>query len=967
MEVMTIAGAWQPSGAHMKRIALTLVSLLLLANSAWSSSVASRALPGSRVGNVSESPFLMNSVREKVSSAVALVDLPAPQLSADALAKLDGTRPAQIGIARRNDLLSKVGTSTQLSWTRIGSSRVAQIEIRSRGARGLRVAVEISPDVHLRALRVAGQDAQQQGADALLVGGELARTLMAAADGVLWTPATDGETQTIEIEVEDTSPSSSAVRVVDVSHLFRPVEFERFTNQKLLSCEVNYSCYTDTTISAVGKAVAGLVITTAEGSFVCSGALLNDRSSSGTPWFTTAYHCGIRSDAVAASLEFRWYYERACGSASISPQFTRTIGAQHIASFSSVDFTLLKAMGPFPAGLRLLGWNSNDLSIGQAVFGIHHPGGNPKAISLGGFAEVAPVSFRVESLPLTISGNHVRWQTGVTEGGSSGSPLMSTDGAFRGSLSAGPINSTCSTAVDTYYSRFSLIYPLIRAWIDPVISSADDWPDSPTQTFSAQQYAFDTTVQNGFVNSSGDQDWFRFNFAQPGVWLVYTSAYQGSSTNTYGRIFGSSGTDVLVSNDDDPSATFGQNFLFFNHAAAGQYFVQVTGSSGATGPYILNSLFIPDDDHSDIPFLGSPLQSGSSLAGSLSRDGDIDYFIVDVAIPGQIYLSSSGGLDTVGFLLNSRLDVIATNDDVAYPNNLNFSIQSSLSPGRYYLGVVGYDYTARGSYQVTSTFTPTSGTGNYTALWWNRAESGWGINLNHQGNTLFGTLFTYDSSGAPMWLVMSGGLLQSGSTYVGDLYRTTGPPFNAVPFTPITSANVTRVGSMSVTFSGSNTASLNYSVDGIAVSKLIEKQVYGSRAANCSGTSGSRAGLTNYQDLWWNPAESGWGLNITHQDNTLFATLFTYDVTGKGVWLVMSAGLRQPDGSYSGDLYVTSGPPFNAMPFSPIGPANVNKVGTMQVRFSDGNNGTLIYSINGTSVTKQITRQVFSSPVPACN
>ncbi len=36
-----------------------------------------------------------------------------------------------------------------------------------------------------------------------------------------------------------------------------------------------------------------------------------------------------------------------------------------------------------------------------------------------------------------------------------------------------------------------------------------------------------------------------------------------------------------------------------------------------------------------------------------------------------------------------------------------------------------------------------------TALFWNPAESGWGLNLNHQGNTLFGTLFTYEASRAP--------------------------------------------------------------------------------------------------------------------------------------------------------------------------------------------------------------------------
>jgi hypothetical protein len=255
-----------------------------------------------------------------------------------------------------------------------------------------------------------------------------------------------------------------------------------------------------------------------------------------------------------------------------------------------------------------------------------------------------------------------------------------------------------------------------------------------------------------------------------------------------------------------------------------------------------------------------------------------------------------------------------------------------------------------------------------TALWWNPDESGWGLNLNHQGNVAFATLFTYDASRAPLWLVMSAGALQpDGLTFTGDLYRTTGPAFNANPFTPIGAANVTNVGRMSISFSEANAAVLTYTVNGVEVQKPIQRQVYGSRASACLPTVASRASSTNYQDLWWNPAESGWGLNVTHQDNTFFATLFTYDNTGRGLWLVMPSGTRQADGSYLGDLYRTAGPVFNAAPFTPIAGADITLVGNMRLRFTDGNNGTLSYSYNGTNVTKAITRQLFSTPQSACN
>ena len=49
----------------------------------------------------------------------------------------------------------------------------------------------------------------------------------------------------------------------------------------------------------------------------------------------------------------------------------------------------------------------------------------------------------------------------------------------------------------------------------------------------------------------------------------------------------------------------------------------------------------------------------------------------------------------------------------------------------------------------------------------------------------------------------------------------------------------------------------------------------------------------NVQGLWWKDAsESGWGVNLTQQGDVLFATWFTYDEQGQGMWLVMSNGER---------------------------------------------------------------------------
>jgi hypothetical protein len=124
---------------------------------------------------------------------------------------------------------------------------------------------------------------------------------------------------------------------------------------------------------------------------------------------------------------------------------------------------------------------------------------------------------------------------------------------------------------------------------------------------------------------------------------------------------------------------------------------------------------------------------------------------------------------------------------------------------------------------------------------------------------------------------------------------------------------------------------------------------------------------TNYQDLWWrSPAgsESGWGLNIAHQGDTLFVTWFTYDVDGSPMWLSATAQKSAPK-TYGGALYRTSGPAFSANPWSPAG-VTITQVGSVTLAFADGNSAAFAYTVNGISQTKPITRQVFRPPGTVC-
>jgi hypothetical protein len=256
---------------------------------------------------------------------------------------------------------------------------------------------------------------------------------------------------------------------------------------------------------------------------------------------------------------------------------------------------------------------------------------------------------------------------------------------------------------------------------------------------------------------------------------------------------------------------------------------------------------------------------------------------------------------------------------------------------------------------------PMSDTTSYTALWWVPSESGWGLNTNHQGETVFATLFTYAADGQPMWLVGPNLAGYAGErTYSGPLYRTTGPPFNQVPWSAI---GFQEVGTMTIDFITPSLAVLNYTYNGVAVSKAVSRQVFGSPVPECMSLAGSRAGVANYQDLWWNAAESGWGINMVQQGTIIFATLFTYSPSGRDMWVVGPALTRQADASYTGALYRTTGPAFNTTPWTPIA---FTEVGSMTLRFSAGDRAELTYSVNGTTVTKSIQRQVFEATAPVC-
>lgn len=254
---------------------------------------------------------------------------------------------------------------------------------------------------------------------------------------------------------------------------------------------------------------------------------------------------------------------------------------------------------------------------------------------------------------------------------------------------------------------------------------------------------------------------------------------------------------------------------------------------------------------------------------------------------------------------------------------------------------------------------------NYSALWFRPAESGWGINLQQQGNIVFGTWFSYGTDARPLWFVMPAMQRVSDDIFSGDIYVLTGVPYNQISGQQAR-RTLDAVGTATVFFYQSDQAFLEIQANGTTVTrKQIFPQQFALPSRTCDFTTGSRVSSTNYTDLWWNPSESGWGINLDHQGDTIFATWFTYGSDGSPLWLVADDARRNANGTYTGTLYQTTGKRPQDISDT-VAALTINPVGSVTFSFASGERGTFSYTAFGTSGSKAIERQVWSTPVSSC-
>jgi hypothetical protein len=121
-------------------------------------------------------------------------------------------------------------------------------------------------------------------------------------------------------------------------------------------------------------------------------------------------------------------------------------------------------------------------------------------------------------------------------------------------------------------------------------------------------------------------------------------------------------------------------------------------------------------------------------------------------------------------------------------------------------------------FSLASTATP-----DYTDMWWNPDESGWGANVIQQGDTMFVTVFVYDAGRNSTWFVAPSVTWQGGGLFTGQLYQTTGTYYFQRPFVA-SSVATTTVGNLTFNAINPNRATLTYNVGGIVNQTNVTRQ-----------------------------------------------------------------------------------------------------------------------------------------------
>lgn len=250
------------------------------------------------------------------------------------------------------------------------------------------------------------------------------------------------------------------------------------------SCEVNINCSEGDNWQDQKRGVARMLTPSGSSVYLCSGTLVNNTLGDFDPLFLTAHHCfsELTTNRLDQTVYYFNYEYPGCENLNTDPACPTLTGAQLLVDIEisgGSDGALLRLNDRVPESYNVYfnGWDRTNIAATSGVC-IHHPNGDVKKIS----------TYKSNLNSATWSGDGHRGATnahwnaifsqtenghGVTEGGSSGSPLFNQDGRVIGTLSGGASACTIPSGTNLYgklWYHWDQAAVKMATYLDPINS-----------------------------------------------------------------------------------------------------------------------------------------------------------------------------------------------------------------------------------------------------------------------------------------------------------------------------------------------------------------------------------------------------------------------------------------------------------------------------------------------------------------
>ncbi|HEC44730.1 MAG TPA: T9SS type A sorting domain-containing protein [Bacteroides sp.] len=375
-----------------------------------------------------------------------------------------------------------------------GEGRVCRLNIRSAGAKAIHIFFE--------------EYALPEGGELFIYNKDQSRILGAYTasnnrpSGKLAIQAIPGEEICIEYFEPEGADFPAVLRIGNIGHNYREnilYDVSGFGDSQ--KCNKDINCTQAADWQTEKRAVCKILYKkNNDNYYLCTGALINNARNDGSPYFLTANHC-VSSNTEAESIVLYFNYESpTCNGPEGSDKQTVS-GSSILATTYRLDFSLVELSEKPPLSYEpwYAGWDARDQPPDKVVT-IHHPAGDVKKIS--SFTK-SPVTGDFTYLYDYDDSTHWYindWTLGITEGGSSGSPLFNSKGQIVGDLTGGSSVSNC-TSSDAYYAKFSdswadytNLTTHLKPWLDPdstgvmAIEGYDPLVPSGVEDFEAKDF-----------------------------------------------------------------------------------------------------------------------------------------------------------------------------------------------------------------------------------------------------------------------------------------------------------------------------------------------------------------------------------------------------------------------------------------------------------------------------------------------